>query len=78
MARIAGALGTESAASGIFELNDTLGIAPTLEALGIPEAELDEAAGIIADAEIPNPRPVTRDVIRQVIGNAFHGRRETG
>jgi alcohol dehydrogenase class IV len=75
MARIARALGSNTAASGLFRLNDELSIPATLAEIGMPESALDEAADIIADAEIANPRPVTRDDIRAVLDDAYYGRR---
>ncbi len=75
MARIARALGSESASAGLFRLNDALGIPASLAEIGMPELALDSAADGIADAEIPNPRPVNRDDIRAVLDNAYYGRR---
>ena len=75
MARISRALGTDGAAAGLFALNDTLGIAKSLAALGMDEARLDETAGLIAARDISNPRPLSRDDVRTVLDNAFHGRR---
>ncbi len=76
MARIRRALGSESAAAGLFRLNDALGIPASLAEIGIPESALDAAAAAIADTDIPNPRPVGRDDIRGVLDDAYHGRRE--
>ncbi len=75
MARIARALGSESAAAGLFRLNDELSIPACLADIGMPESALDAAADIIADAEIPNPRPVSRDDVRAVLDDAYYGRR---
>ena len=75
MARIARALGSETAAAGVFRLNDELGIPASLAEIGMPESALDAAADGIADAEIPNPRPVTRDDVRAVLDDAYFARR---
>ncbi len=75
MARIKRALGSDGAATGLFQLNDALGITTSLAALGMDEARLDETADLIAEREIPNPRPLSRDDVRLVLDNAFHGRR---
>ncbi len=75
MARIARALGSESAAAGLFRLNDELGIPVSLAEIGMPESALDAAADGIANAEIVNPRPVGRDEIRAVLDDAYYGRR---
>ena len=76
MARIARALGSETAAAGLFRLNDDLSIPASLADIGMPESALGTAADIIADLEIPNPRPVTREDIRSVLDNAYYGRRK--
>ena len=75
MARIARALGSETAAAGLFRLNDELGIPASLAEIGMPESALDTAAAGIADAEIANPRPAGRDEIRALLDDAYHGRR---
>lgn len=75
MARIKNALGSDGAAAGLFQLNDTLGIPASLAAIGMDEARLDETADLIAARDIPNPRPLSRDDVRTVLDNAFHGRR---
>ena len=77
MTRIARALGSESASAGMFSLNDALGIPTSLAEIGMPESALDDAADEIADADIPNPRPVGRDEIRAVLDDAFYGRRRS-
>jgi maleylacetate reductase len=80
MARIARALRGEDAgaAAGLFRLNDTLGIKASLAAMGVDEAALDAAADDIAGADIANPRPVTRDDVRRILHDMFHGHRPVG
>jgi maleylacetate reductase len=74
MARIKHALGSDGAARGLFALNDALGIPVSLAALGMYEARLEETADLIAARDIPNPRALSRDDVRLVLDNAFHGR----
>jgi len=50
-------------------------VKPSLKEIGVPEDGLDAAADDIAGVEIPNPRPVSRDDVRALIDDAFHGRR---
>ncbi|NJM29202.1 MAG: maleylacetate reductase [Rhizobiales bacterium] len=75
VARIARALGSESAAGGLFDLARSLGAPLTLKELGLPESALDKAAGIAAASPYPNPRQLEREAIRQLLNDAYHGRR---
>lgn len=74
MARIARALGVAAPARGIWELARSLGAPMTLAALGLREADLDRAAAIATASPYPNPRALTRDGIRALLEDAFHGR----
>ena len=42
------------------------------------EADLDRAADIAVENPYYNPRPVTRESIRELLDNAYHGRRPAG
>jgi maleylacetate reductase len=75
MTRIARALGSGSAAGGLFDLAQRLGAPLTLKELGMPEEGLDTAADIAVSNPYPNPRALDRGAIRQLLDNAFHGRR---
>ena len=75
MAVIARALGSETAAAGLFRLNDELSIPATLAEIGVPKTGLDAAADAIFDGKIPNPRAVTRDDVRALLDDAYFGRR---
>jgi len=75
MARIARALNSKAAATGLFDLAQRLGAPLSLKELGMPEAGLDKAADIAAANPYPNPRPLQRTAIRQLLDNAFNGRR---
>jgi alcohol dehydrogenase class IV len=77
MQRIARALGTKSAASGLYDLVRKLGAPLTLKELGMPEDGLDKAADIAVSNPYPNPRKLERDAIRKLLDDAFHGRRPT-
>jgi maleylacetate reductase len=77
MACIARALGSKTAAAGLFRLNDELAIPVNLAEIGVPESALDDAADAITDSKTPNPRPVTRDDVRALLDDAFFGRRGT-
>lgn len=75
MSRIARAIGTQRAASGLYDLAKRLGAPTTLKELGMPEDGLDKAADIAVANPYPNPRPLERAAIRQLLDDAFHGRR---
>lgn len=75
MARIARALGAGDAPGGLFDLAQRLRAPTSLAALGFREADLDRAAEIASREPYPNPRPIERGAIRDLLGNAFAGRR---
>jgi alcohol dehydrogenase class IV len=75
MQRIARALGASSAAVGLYDLAKKLNAPLTLNELGMPEAGLDKAADIAVSNPYPNPRPLERTAIRQILDDAYHGRR---
>jgi maleylacetate reductase len=75
MVRIARALGSKTAAAGLYDLARRLGAPTALKDIGMPEAGLDRAADIAVNNPYPNPRPLERDAIRTLLGNAYHGLR---
>ena len=75
MARIARALGAGNAAQGLFDLAKSLGTPLSLGELGMPEEGLDQVADMAVANPYPNPRLLERNAIRELLDNAFHGRR---
>lgn len=75
MARLARALGTEEAASGLFDLTEKLGAQHGLQDLGMPRDGTDRAANLAIENPYWNPQPFTRDSIRQLIARAWAGDR---
>ncbi len=75
MAHIQLALNTNSAPQGLFELARGLGAPTSLQSLGMLETDLDNAADIASSNPYPNPQPLTRKGIRDLLDDAFHGRR---
>jgi maleylacetate reductase len=75
MARAARALGAESAAQGLYDLAVALGAPVSLRALGMPPDGLGRAAELAVQNPYFNPRPVTQAGIRELLQNAFEGRR---
>jgi maleylacetate reductase len=75
MARIARALGTESAAAGVFDLSRKLGAPVALQDIGMPVEGLARVEELAVLNQYPNPRPLERPAIRELLQNAFEGRR---
>jgi maleylacetate reductase len=75
MARVARALGADSAATGLYDLAASLGASLSLAALGMKESDLDLAAELAVQNPYYNPRPITRGGIRGLLQNAFEGQR---
>jgi alcohol dehydrogenase class IV len=73
MARIARALGAASAPGGLFDLGRTHGAPTSLAAIGMRAADLDRAAGLAVQNAYPNPRPLERAAVRDLLQRAFDG-----
>ena len=73
MTRIARALGTASAPAGLFDLAKTHGASMALRDIGMREDDLDRAADIAVQNQYPNPRPLERSSIRELLQRAFEG-----
>lgn len=71
--RIADALGVSDAATGLFDLAGNLGAPTSLRDIGVKQADLDEAAAITVEKPVNNPEPVTRERVRALLENAWHG-----
>jgi len=74
MGRIARALGTEDAAAGLYRLLQSVGRIKSLKDLGMTEADLDKAADLAVQNPYYNPRPITREDVRDMLQAAFEGR----
>jgi alcohol dehydrogenase class IV len=75
MARIARALGAASAAGGLFDLGRAHGAPTSLAAIGMRAADLDRAAMLAVQKPYPNPRPLERAAVRDLLQRAFDGAR---
>jgi len=75
MEHISGALRAASAATGLYDLAASLGAPVSLQSLGMRREQLDQAADLAIQNPYYNPRPVTREGIRELLENAFEGRR---
>lgn len=75
MRRVAAALGAADAATGVYDLAKRLGASMALRDLGMPGNGLDCAAELATTQTYPNPRPLERAAIRQLLQDAWEGRR---
>ena len=75
MQRIARALGSASAAAGVFDLARRHDAPTALKDIGMPADGLDRAADLAVQNQYPNPRPLERAAIRELLQRAFEGTR---
>jgi len=73
MARVARALGVEHAAQGVQALARRHGAPTSLAAIGMSADGLDHAADLAASTPYPNPRPLERAALRELLQRAFEG-----
>lgn len=73
MATLAGALDSDEPDLAIYQLARALGAPISLAELGVNESDLDRAAQMVLDNGGYNPRPLHRDWIRSLLGDAFEG-----
>ncbi|MFF5288429.1 maleylacetate reductase [Paractinoplanes globisporus] len=57
----------------LWELEGRLGAPRSLRSLGMAESDIDRIAAIVADATFPNPRPVTRQDVGDLLRAAWAG-----
>lgn len=77
MRRIARALESPSAAQAVYDLARGNGAPIALRDLGLQAADLERACDIALQTPYPNPRPLERAAIRQLLQDAFEGTRPT-
>ncbi|HSH88746.1 MAG TPA: maleylacetate reductase [Ramlibacter sp.] len=73
MARIARALGAPGAARAVFDLAACNGAPVALRDIGMKESDLDKACDIALQNQYPNPRPLERVALRELLQNAYNG-----
>jgi maleylacetate reductase len=71
----AAALSTSDAAQGLYDLAVEIGAPTSLASIGMPEEGLDRAADLAVQNQYPNPRPLEREGIRELLANAYRGLR---
>lgn len=74
-ARIARALGGSSAAQAVFDLAADNEAPLALKDIGMRESDLDQACSIAMQNQYSNPRPLEPEAIRQLLQDAYDGRR---
>ena len=75
MQRIARALKADSAPQAVFDLARDNGAPVALKDIGLQLADLDRACDIALHNQYPNPRPLERAALRQLLQDAFDGAR---
>jgi maleylacetate reductase len=79
MARIGRAIGSpDDAAGGLFDLAQSQGAPVALRDIGMKESDLDRAADIAVGNPYWNPRPIERAALRQLLQDAWEGKRPKG
>ena len=75
LGKVARALGTVRASDGLHDLARSIGAKTALRDIGMKREDLDKAADIATRNPYFNPRKVTRDGIRDLLEQAWHGER---
>jgi maleylacetate reductase len=70
---VANALGTDDAASGLYDLVTSLGAPKSLKELGMSDDDLPDAARIVFEADFYNPRPATVADVTRILERAWAG-----
>lgn len=78
MARIARALNATSGPQAVYNLALYNGAPVALRDIGMREEDLDKACDIALQNQYPNPRPLEREPLRQLLQNAYEGVRPAG
>ena len=73
MDRVARALGADPVPETLYCLACRLGAPTALRDIGMPEAGLDRAADLAVLTPYPNPRPLHRDALRELLQRAWNG-----
>ena len=71
--RIAAAVGSGRASSGVFELAVKMGLPMALSELGMPESAIAEVAADVALDPPPNPRELNQAALAKILRAAWVG-----
>ena len=75
VARVGRALGGASGPQAVYDLARDNGAPVALRDIGMKQADLDRACDIAMRNQYPNPRPLERMALRQLLQDAFEGTR---
>jgi maleylacetate reductase len=75
MQRVARALRVQDAPSGLYDLTLRVGTQKSLQEFGLTANDLEQAADLAVKNPYYNPRPVTREAVREMLQAAYEGRR---
>jgi maleylacetate reductase len=75
VARVGRALGGASGPQAVYDLAKDNGAPVALRDIGMKEGDLDKACEIAMSNQYPNPRPLQWAALRQLLQDAFEGRR---
>jgi maleylacetate reductase len=73
MVRIARALGVADASQGVFELAKMHGAPVSLKEIGMPAQGIERAAELAVAHQYPNPRPLEKLALQDLLSRAFSG-----
>ena len=73
VARVARALGCKSGPQAVYDLARDNGAPVALRDIGMKESDLDKVCEIAMRNQYPNPRPLERAALRQLLQEAFEG-----
>jgi maleylacetate reductase len=73
MERIARALNSTSAPQAVFDLAKMNGARLALKDVGMKASDLDKACAIALQNQYPNPRPLEKAAVRQLLQDAYEG-----
>jgi maleylacetate reductase len=73
MARIKRALKADDAAHGLYDLNVRLGLPTGFKHLGMREEDIGKAVEVVSAVKITHPKAVSKEDLRNVIGQAYAG-----
>ena len=73
MQRVAAALGTADAATGLWQLAKGLGAPLALRDIGMPHDGIERAVQLATTAAYPNPRPLDAGALRGLLERAYAG-----
>jgi len=73
MERICRALKGQHAPQAVYDLARNNGAPVALKSLGVSEKDMDKACEIALQNQYPNPRPLERGALRQLLQNAWEG-----